>query len=426
MNDPAARRVRRIVVHSALALLMGSAAVYLLWSLRSLIVPLVVGALLAYLVKPLVRRVERRGLSHGAVVALFFVVFVLLLVLVVEEIQAVIPHQQGRLELRVRVLYKLDQRYQSLMGLNESLTEGNALYDLFGDQADPVMDRIRWDLFLNPKEQKAFEGYRAGAPGSRPVSDTIYQYYLADLELLHKRAQRGGGGADSDAAAPSKAEEASAMEIFLDRLKDVLSLWVITPITFLFFLIDQGEIKRGLIGLVPNTYFEPTLNVLRDLDEAVGSYLRGVLLECSLVGLTLMILLRVVGLPTPWPFLIALLSALLHIIPYAGAVIGFGLGVFYALLAEQVNSLLPFVNVQNLWVWVSLAVIITELIDNAVFQPYVLGGAVELHPLLIAVGVLGASLLFGLAGAVFAVPTIAVGRVFLSSSLRELKAYSII
>ena len=56
----------------------------------------------------------------------------------------------------------------------------------------------------------------------------------------------------------------------------------------------------------------------------------------------------------------------------------------------------------------------------------VLGGAVELHPLLIAVGVRGASLLFGLWGALFAVPAIAVGKVFLSSTLRELKAYSII
>jgi len=178
--------------------------------------------------------------------------------------------------------------------------------------------------------------------------------------------------------------------------------------------------------MVPNAYFEPTLNVLADLDRTVGSYLRGVILECSLVGVTYMVLLWVVGVPAEWAIIIGLLAGIVNIIPYGGSVIGLGMGLIYALLAEQVSPLLPFVNVGNLWLWVVAVAVVTRVLDDSVYQPMVLGGALELHPLVVALGIVGASLLFGLSGAIFAVPTIALTGVFFKSTMRELRAYSII
>jgi len=60
---------------------------------------------------------------------------------------------------------------------------------------------------------------------------------------------------------------------------------------FLFLLRDTGEIKRGLLRAAPNRLFEPALNVLADLDRALGDYMRGLFLECCLLGLTVMLLL---------------------------------------------------------------------------------------------------------------------------------------
>jgi predicted PurR-regulated permease PerM len=127
-----------------------------------------------------------------------------------------------------------------------------------------------------------------------------------------------------------------------------------------------------------------------------------------------------------WEVIIGLLAGIVNIIPYGGSVIGLGMGLVYALLADQVHSPLPFVNVENLWLWVVAVAVVTRVLDDMVFQPMVLGGALELHPLVVALGIIGASLLFGLAGAIFAVPTIALAEVFFKSTMRQLRAYAII
>jgi len=65
-------------------------------------------------------------------------------------------------------------------------------------------------------------------------------------------------------------------------------------------------------------------------------------------------------------------------------------------------------------------------LDNIVFQPIVLGGAVNLHPLVVIVGIMGASMLFGMAGVLLAIPTIVVLKVVIQHTFRGLKDYRII
>jgi predicted PurR-regulated permease PerM len=425
MNDPGSMRLRRIFIHSVLALLALSVFIYLTWSLRALIVPLVVGALLAYSLRPLVEWVKRWGLTHGLAVALIFVVFAAGLALIGSQIQAVWPDRLARLELRIRLLYKLNQRYQALMGLDESQTKGNELHDRFGDDVDRFMWKVRDDLWLTSKEQEVFLAAHTGGAGLRPTSDQAFDYFAADAAAQEKAAQRmlqlaGPGSASAISQTPS------VLGAWLSRLAEILSLWIVMPITFLFFLIDEGQIRRALLAMVPNRYFEPALNVLADLDKTVGSYLRGVIMECSLVAISYMILLWVIGVTPQWAIIIGVFAGVVNIIPYGGSVLGLGMGLLYALLAEQVHSLLPFVNAGNLWLWVVVVAVVVRILDDTVFQPMVLGGALELHPLVVALGIVGASLLFGLSGAIFAVPTIALVQVFFSSTMRELRAYSII
>jgi hypothetical protein len=67
-----------------------------------------------------------------------------------------------------------------------------------------------------------------------------------------------------------------------------------------------------------------------------------------------------------------------------------------------------------------------ELLKNIVYEPIVLGGAVELHPLVVVIGVLGGATLFGPAGMFLAIPTITIVRVLIASSARHLKAYGLV
>jgi predicted PurR-regulated permease PerM len=209
-------------------------------------------------------------------------------------------------------------------------------------------------------------------------------------------------------------------------LAAIFSTWVVAPTVFLFLLRDTGEIKRGLLTLVPNRLFEPTLAVLADLDGALGSYLRGVFLECSLLGLAVALLFVVVGLPVLWAVVLGFLAGATNVIPYVGSAVAVLTGLCYTLLADRIHPLLPMINTGNVAIWLVAGVLLIELLKNIVFEPLVLGGASQLHPLVVVIGVLGGGSLFRLAGLLLAIPTITIVKAFVSSASTQLKAYGLV
>jgi hypothetical protein len=58
---------------------------------------------------------------------------------------------------------------------------------------------------------------------------------------------------------------------------------------------------------------------------------------------------------------------------------GLGLSLTYGIIAEEINPLIPMVTLDNLLLAVSLVVAIVFALDNLVFQPIVLGSAVNLE-----------------------------------------------
>ena len=402
---------------------------YLVWGLRSLIVPMAVGGLLAYVVRPLVARLERLRVPRGLAIGLLLLVFGVAALFVVVRIRAVMPSDIGLLELRTRALYAFNQRYQALMGLDPSLTHGNRTYRWLHGDLDPVVDRVNLLLALTPEEHAQWVAVRPrGANGAPAGSDRLVHYDRANLETLEKRQQTARGGpADSGEAPPPAAPASGSLpRTPLAMLGEILSTWIVAPLVFLFLLRDTGEIQRGLLRAVPNRLFEPALTVLADLDRALGDYLRGIFLECCLLGLTVGLFLTLIGVPLRWSIAIGIVTGASTVVPYLGFAVALLSGLAYALLAEDIRPLLPMVSLENFAIWVIVAVVLADLLKNAVYEPVVLGGVVKLHPLVMVIGVLGGAILFGLAGMLLAIPTIAVGKLFISSTARQLKAYGLI
>jgi predicted PurR-regulated permease PerM len=95
-------------------------------------------------------------------------------------------------------------------------------------------------------------------------------------------------------------------------------------------------------------------------------------------------------------------------------------------MAEEVSPVLPFINSGNLLPAILVVVAIVQLADNAIFQPYVLGSAVDLHPLTVVFGVMGGAVIFGFTGMLFAIPAIMIGKVVITTLFRQFRAYNII
>jgi len=394
-------------------------AAYLIWGLRSLIVPIAVGSLLAYVCYPLVARLERYRLTRGLAIGLLVLGFFSAALILTIRIRAGVPSEIGTLDFKTRALHKLNERYESLMGLDVS-PRGNRLYQFGRDDLDPVVDRINSLLALTSEERSRFlEAHSAG-------EDALLDYDRANLQTLERRGLQATARSSAQGPGPrARGGAAEARKTPLAALGAILSTWIVAPVVFLFLLRDTGEIKRGFLRLVPNRLFEPTLEVLDDLDRALGGYVRGLFLECCFLGLTMTLVFAVVGIPLRWAIPLGLVAGATNVIPYLGSAIALLCGLSYTLLADQIHPLLPVIDGNNVAVWVVLGVLLAEVLKNVVFEPFVLGGAARLHPLVVVIGVLGGGILFGLAGLLLAIPTMTIVKAFLSSASRQLKAYGL-
>jgi predicted PurR-regulated permease PerM len=423
------RRERR--AHLVYAVALGVACVggiWLLWSLRGLLLPLAIGVVMAYLCLPLVGKLKDRGFSHSWSIILLSGLFCILLFSAINLARSIIPDKQTALELQVRARYKLNAKFNQLMGLDSEAHRGNWLYSLAGRELEPLRSGIDHILTLSGDEAQLFTQYyqaTAGIP-PRPGSEKYWQYHLANLardrEPPKTTGQSQAGAAEAIFARPDGGNHNS----LLRTLIGTASLWLLTPLVFLTLLFDDGRLKRSLIRSVPNRYFELTLTVIDNINVALGRYLRGTATECLLVGASFSLCLFLIGVDPRWSVIIGAIAGTANAIPFLGTAIGLIIGILYAVMTESIAPYLPFVNEGNIILAIVAAVFLVHLADNAIFQPYILGNAVNIHPLVVILGVMGGTLLSGFAGMLFAIPAIIVCKVIVSTTFRQLRAYYII
>jgi predicted PurR-regulated permease PerM len=400
----------------------------LVWALRSLILPVAVGGLLAYICYPLVAGLERFRLRRGLAIGLLLLAFVSAGVFLVSRVRAGIPDEAGVLDLRVRALRNVNRRYQALMGLDPSLARGNRLYRIAHEDLDPLLDRLNRLLALTPEEESRFLSLHTHSANAPDGSDRLQDYNRENLRTLEARARLAIPrlGAGDPAAAKNVQASKKLPQTPLAALGAILSTWVVAPGVFFLLLRDTGEIKRGFLRTVPNRLFEPALAILTDLDRALGGYVRGVFLESSALGISVALLLAILGVPINWAILIGLVSGAANPVPYIGSAVALFGGLTYVLFSDEVHPLLPMIRDENVALWMILGVAMIELLKNLLLEPLLLGSTTKVHPLVVLIAVLGGGIMFGLVGLLLALPTVTISKALISSSFHQLKAYGLI
>ncbi|MEW6719759.1 MAG: AI-2E family transporter [Thermodesulfobacteriota bacterium] len=360
-------------------------------------------------------------------IGLLLVMFLLAVLFIAGRVAAIFPNETALIELKVRGLYKFNENYRALMGLDPSLKKGNRLYRLVHEDTEPIVDWVHRQFALTPEEHSLFLALHPAGPDVPAGSDRLVDYHRSNRTTLNLRARRphaevGGGERPPERPAHALFPPVKRPLVTLGR---ILSAWIIAPLVFVFLLSDAGEIKRGLLAAIPNPLFEPTLRVLEDLDRALGSYMRGLFLECVLLGLSVTVFLVIAGVAPRWAIAIGIFAGATDVIPYMGSAVALAGGLAYALLAEEIHPLLPVVDPGSFVIWVLAAVGLAEALKN-VYEPIVLGDAATLHPLVVLIGVVGSGILFGIAGMLLAVPVITVVKTLISSTARQLKAYGLL
>ena len=414
------RRVRRRVFHLIFAVFALISGGFLIWKLSSLVLPIIVGALLAFLFRPVKERFKIPWLPHELQVLCSFAAIGLVLFFAFDTARKHILDDKQRVEFKVRLKYKLNEKYQQLV-TKSAEGKSSMLVGSIEREVNPLMDKVNELLDLDSEERELFLKYRAGY-NDPPNEDRFLEYFRAN-QNTHKYVTPEEATA---AAPPGTAAVTAPVEPPAASKSSSLEAWILAPLIFVFLGFDNGQMRRYFIGLIPNRYFELSLTLLDRLDDAIGKYLRGTLTECLLVGVTLCLGLILLGIPVGPAVAISLISGLVNAIPWLGTAIALAICLSYALIAENIVPLIPGLNPNNLPLYVLILVGIARVLDDVVFQPFVLGSAVNIHPLVVVGAIIGGSLILGLWGMVFAIPTVVVVRTAVETLFKELKDYRMI
>lgn len=171
----------------------------------------------------------------------------------------------------------------------------------------------------------------------------------------------------------------------------------VVPFATFFFLLDARRIERRLISLVPNRYFEITLDLLHNLGLQFGYILRGMLLSVCIVSLLSSAGLWLIGLD--YPLLIGIFAGVSNLIPYAGPVVGILGACMVAVMTGSPGSL---------YISIFVVFFLVQLLDNTLVQPMVMARSTNLHPLAVLFLVLLGSSFGGVMGMFVIVPLVSL------------------
>ncbi|MDQ6675820.1 MAG: AI-2E family transporter [Acidobacteriota bacterium] len=308
-------------------------ACFLIFYLGEILFLLFLGVVLAYLLNPLIVRLEARGYQRERVVIGFYIV----------GIAAVI--------LAARILIPL--AIGAAVTRHDRLAEFAGLLDTF-----PKDIETRWLSKLPVGSEQA----------------------VAAMEAGRQWIQKSLSGVPA------------ALIQFSPKL---LNLIVIPLVTY-FPLAEGPSWMNALIRVCPRRHVEKVVSLVYQIDEVLGSYLRGLMMDCLCFGVVTFIALHLLGLR--YALELAILAGVVNVMPYLGpfsvAILASGLGY------------MQFHDVSVIYKIV-LTIMALKFVDDWMLQPYIMRNAVELHPLVGLFALAAGSQLFGFVGLIFAVPVAA-------------------
>jgi predicted PurR-regulated permease PerM len=181
----------------------------------------------------------------------------------------------------------------------------------------------------------------------------------------------------------------------------------VTIIVLSLFILSSG--RKFLDGWIRE--YQPERedwwhNLFGRIGTAIGNYVAGALLQATVAGLTSWIMLLILGVDYALP--LAVIVFLLDLIPLVGATLG-------AIIVGIVTLFSDFPVDTVIW---AVFAIVYQQVENNVIQPRIQARAVQLDPLIVLVSVLFGSALFGVLGALLAIPVAAA----LQITYREYRA----
>lgn len=228
--------------------------------LAIIMLPLVISAILYYLIKPLVGLIERRGVSRTASI---FIVYAIIVALIIWALASFIPMIEGQ-----------------LMSFVENL----------------------------PSYVKS-----VNVEGAKLLKSPWLANYQSELQdMLANISNKAVDYAES--FSKNAIDWASN---FASAIARVTVAIIMSPFILFYFLRDSHKMKEGLIKALPTRMRHPSARILGDINKQLAGYVQGQVTVAIVVGIMFTIFFNIIGLRYAATF--GIIAGFLNMIPYLGS-----------------------------------------------------------------------------------------------------------
>ena len=240
----------------------------LLWFFSRLVLYLITGSIIAYLIKPVVERIEGWGMHKVPAILLSFVAVLGVISIIITSLVPFFATQ--------------------LTEVTQQITEAKVI-----EWADAMETELRSRI--------PFVGEGIVRDGVRRISTTLFQ----------------------------EQQFAQMVESLVDVFTDIFYAILVIPFVTFFFLRDGDKIRRSTLELVPNRYFEVTLSVVEKIERTIGRYIRGLVLQSTCVAIVATICLSFTDIK--YALVVGIFTGIANTIPYFGPFMGLTAGSMIAI-----------------------------------------------------------------------------------------------
>lgn len=358
-------------------------AVLMIWFIRGILPIVIVSALIAFILNPVVNLLTRRVFiarnSDGAMRGLATVItFLLAVVVILILFLVIIPDLVNEIAAFGRQIpsFVLEFETEIETFLEQPVSFGEEAFTLEGEPFVPL-DRIE------------------EITGSRDISALL----LLDQIDLTAAAETFIGSA-RNLSGP-------AFTFVGGAFSTLINLIFLVMMTY-YLLKDGSNFMNAVIQIVPDAYQSDAHRLFEELGHVWNAYLRGQLILSVVMGLAVYTAATLLGLPNAE--ILGLLAGVLEFIPNLGPLIALIPAALLALISQ--STTIPALSGVSFMITVIFVWTMLQNIEAVFLVPRIMGDSLDLHPFIVILAVLGGAALGGALGIILAAPFVASGRVF--------------
>ncbi|QVY60470.1 AI-2E family transporter [Cytobacillus gottheilii] len=303
----------------------------------AVLIPFIIGAFITYLLHPIVERLHDTGIHRGVAICIIYIIFF------------------GGIGF---ALYKgIPAFIHQLRDLTESAPQFSEQYR-------------SWVQMIQEKTSMWPEGLQTRVDSGITAAEEALDNLLTKI-----------------------------LAVMMNFVNDIVMLLLIPFISF-YLLKDYPLVKKAAWYLTPRRWRKEGLLFLKDVDKSLGSYIRGQLLVCIVIGSLSAILFWLFGIK--YSLLLGLIIGITNVIPYFGPVIG---AIPAVIIAATMSTKMVLIAIG--------IVLVLQFLEGNVLSPFIMGHSLHMHPLVIMLALLAGGEAAGILGLIIAVPILAVLKVSL-------------